>query len=765
MGKSSIRNICSDVLNKLDKMTELSSSFGFSEQLHFFRERIDEKEFRICVVGAFSSGKSTFINALIGQDILNHALTETTATITRIVNTPQSDPRYHTGFVKKRDGSTQTLHSIDDLRDYTTTSSEKYHVVDDIELVEIYMPLMDASRPMVIVDTPGLNGTADGHRSRTIELIQKSHACLYLLQRGGLTDEDVKFLRYLKGIQKNYIFIQNFLDDIRENENPEGKIDEQKRILADRVFEPKDHVDYYVCGISAWLALVGRDTSIPTVYEDDTEILTDERRSELYARSHLEEFLGILEERFGEQRLDLIQYGDTALAMSEWLAGLSSLVANKEQTARELGMISSDARAAKKMENARNKILANKEKQKEQLRVLAKSETEIIQKSRMKQLEDDLEDVISNTEKQVSAIHTLEEMDRLIESTTESMQTVLLSITSTHFERLTQSMHNLRQTLLRRMQEYSGVEDVPDLNEIALSIHENETISDFRLETEIERLEEEEKKLDKQFNDQSMKSQKLKRQSIESAADVRTMQSALDNAIRNKENAIRGLRGRPEKVTRYRTVTYEEYHGGLGIIDALFGPKTKQKQQEYTDDSAGQKWDRERAEIENRYSEQFAKLRRDLEAAQRREIRLKGESKDVDDELTRLSKKKRSIETRIKEQKKTLEAELIHAKKELLAKRKKALLSQLRFYLFDGENSIIYQIKGTTAKITDECSTILGSDAARAYESIIASRLAGIEEAISQRTPELLREADALADARSSIESFSSLLLDAVKGQ
>jgi hypothetical protein len=85
--------------------------------------------------------------------------------------------------------------------------------------------------------------------------------------------------------------------------------------------------------------------------------------------------------------------------------------------------------------------------------------------------------------------------------------------------------------------------------------------------------------------------------------------------------------------------------------------------------------------------------------------------------------------------------------------------------LFDGENSIIYQIKGTTAKITDECSTILGSDAARAYESIIASRLAGIEEAISQRTPELLREADALADARSSIESFSSLLLDAVKGQ
>ena len=45
-------------------------------------KRLCEKNFRIAVIGEFSSGKSTFLNALIGKDILKHGRLETTATIT-----------------------------------------------------------------------------------------------------------------------------------------------------------------------------------------------------------------------------------------------------------------------------------------------------------------------------------------------------------------------------------------------------------------------------------------------------------------------------------------------------------------------------------------------------------------------------------------------------------------------------------------------------------------------------------------------------------
>ena len=46
--------------------------------------RIHNNEFRITIVGEFSSGKSTLIDALIGKDILPHSTSETTATLTYI---------------------------------------------------------------------------------------------------------------------------------------------------------------------------------------------------------------------------------------------------------------------------------------------------------------------------------------------------------------------------------------------------------------------------------------------------------------------------------------------------------------------------------------------------------------------------------------------------------------------------------------------------------------------------------------------------------
>ena len=46
--------------------------------------RIHNNEFRITIVGEFSSGKSTLIDALIGKDILPHSTSEPTATLTYI---------------------------------------------------------------------------------------------------------------------------------------------------------------------------------------------------------------------------------------------------------------------------------------------------------------------------------------------------------------------------------------------------------------------------------------------------------------------------------------------------------------------------------------------------------------------------------------------------------------------------------------------------------------------------------------------------------
>ena len=41
----------------------------------------------------------------------------------------------------------------------------------------------------------------------------------------------------------------------------------------------------------------------------------------------------------------------------------------------------------------------------------------------------------------------------------------------------------------------------------------------------------------------------------------------------NKRTEISRLGAMPEKETKYRRETYYEYRGGLGILDAIWGPK------------------------------------------------------------------------------------------------------------------------------------------------------------------------------------------------
>lgn len=100
MEKKTIRQTGLEVIRRLENQEELQTFSEFQQKLRYFKKRFEDEEFRIAVVGEFSSGKSTFINALIGQDVLQHAKKETTATITRLVNVSPQDTRCGKGNVK-----------------------------------------------------------------------------------------------------------------------------------------------------------------------------------------------------------------------------------------------------------------------------------------------------------------------------------------------------------------------------------------------------------------------------------------------------------------------------------------------------------------------------------------------------------------------------------------------------------------------------------------------------------------------------------------
>ena len=134
--ESQINSLIS-ITNELMNVKSLSDSFDAPE-LNYINERLNDKLFRISVVGEFSSGKSTFINALIGKDILSHAVAETTAAITYIYNVSENDPKAGKAEIELRDGKVINLDSFDDIKDYTTAQSEK-NVVELVKAVKIYV--------------------------------------------------------------------------------------------------------------------------------------------------------------------------------------------------------------------------------------------------------------------------------------------------------------------------------------------------------------------------------------------------------------------------------------------------------------------------------------------------------------------------------------------------------------------------------------------------------------------------------------------------
>lgn len=163
-----------EALKEIQNSEFISKSEIFYDSFESLIQRLSDQSFRIAVVGEFSSGKSTFLNALIGEDLLKHGAQETTATVTEIYNDPNCGDQplmdvYYT------DGSSRKGVSAKEITEVTATNSLKHSVAEEIDKVIIRSKILDTDARICFIDTPGLNGIADNHREKTIAQIKNAH--------------------------------------------------------------------------------------------------------------------------------------------------------------------------------------------------------------------------------------------------------------------------------------------------------------------------------------------------------------------------------------------------------------------------------------------------------------------------------------------------------------------------------------------------------------------------------------------------------------
>lgn len=207
-------------------------------------EQATSAQFCINVVATMSAGKSTLINALLGKKLMPMANKATTATIVRIIASPQK----HFSAIAK--GKNDEEIARDENLTYETMDA--WNVDERISSIDIYGPIPcvdNVGMRLVLIDTPGPNNSRDErHKAMTYGMLESSEKSLVLFVVNATsegTDDESTLMDYVsdcmqkggKQSRDRYIFAVNKLDEC-DPDNPSdsipGILDKVKETLDER---------------------------------------------------------------------------------------------------------------------------------------------------------------------------------------------------------------------------------------------------------------------------------------------------------------------------------------------------------------------------------------------------------------------------------------------------------------------------------------------------------------------------------------------------
>jgi GTPase Era involved in 16S rRNA processing len=249
---------------------------------------LEKGEFSIVVVGEFSAGKSTLLNALMGERILPSFSNETTATVNFLRHIEKSE-NGEAGRVYYKDGTQKVLNdlSFEAVEQYVSTKGDD--VANTVEHLDLYLDSDFLKDGVTLVDSPGLNGIKEGHKEITETQILKSHASIFLFNSdhpGSKTD--FEFLHDLHSKVKTIIFVLNKVDKINPDEGETPKTVAEYLMKSYKSKFPEEETVPEIWPVSAFKALAARNPQ-PLKYNDKL-IEKKEDRNKLENESNIKEF-------------------------------------------------------------------------------------------------------------------------------------------------------------------------------------------------------------------------------------------------------------------------------------------------------------------------------------------------------------------------------------------------------------------------------------------------------------------------------------------
>ncbi len=270
-------SLASEILSIIESKASVKNRY--SEEIDWLKDRKmrwQSDKIRIGVVGVTSSGKSTMINALLGDELLSTAVKPSSCQLVRCFKAKDREAivTLESGNKILLRGKKLTKNELSYYSDERENSNNKKKVVD----IQLTTPKFDLSNKVELIDSAGLDAyKLEYHEKLTLEvLIPTVDICIFVTTLKSNSDAKAKeVINTIAKYECPLLIVQNMLDSVEpsaDGTKTREMVAEEHRKRVQKIIDKSDinsKNDIRIIQMSAILAMQARCNQKPVPKESN----------------------------------------------------------------------------------------------------------------------------------------------------------------------------------------------------------------------------------------------------------------------------------------------------------------------------------------------------------------------------------------------------------------------------------------------------------------------------------------------------------------
>lgn len=216
---ASCNNLECTVSYIIQSISDLNGYQYHIENLNDLLKKHKQQNLYLAVVGQVKRGKSTLINAIIGEEILPFSIIPVTAipTFLKYAESLMANIVF-LDSKKQKFVASDAQQMRDFLSQYIVEEKNPENKLK-VSYVEVFLPADVLKEGIVLIDTPGIGSTYLHNTETTLNFLPKCDAALFVTSVDPpVTEVEIDFLKRLSSHMKEIYFILNKIDYLSEKE-------------------------------------------------------------------------------------------------------------------------------------------------------------------------------------------------------------------------------------------------------------------------------------------------------------------------------------------------------------------------------------------------------------------------------------------------------------------------------------------------------------------------------------------------------------------